>query len=1156
MTRQVTDNLYIDLGYFTPEDYYVYEANAESALTSTATVVCDFNVISGSTVKEFAGDLSATATLSASATRIFTSQVTLSSSVTVSVEATKIMQFGATWTAVFAPTMTVIAIKNIGATVNVVASLSAVPVVNRATSITLSTIANVNAQAIKVVEVSAQVSGTFTQAAQGNRVNRVVGDPVVYTGGLYGNLEFDATVKKFGTHSIKFLANNNNQKSLTTNIVNTGSKLYGLRSTESTYFNYGYAESTDGNTWSSGSTSISYQAGYPLSSLAYANNRLISWYELNPDIFYSSTNGGTTWTTHTATSGQGDTYVAKIVYSGTHYIRVGKNSSNRGSILRSTDLVSWSGGSYSLGSTSDIGATTRITSFDDVIVSGSTIAAVATVNRIDTGAADSNYLFYSTNHGADWSVVSSIVNLGLLGIGHNGSNLWVVVGRNGDIFTSSTINGTWTKRTSGVTTTLNKVSFSNGLWIIVGDNNVLLTSTNGTTWTQRTVDFSGTTTPFYANSRWWTSNSVNQVYSSTDGITWTSNSTAIAASLPKSAEIAFNDNQDFNSWKTVDFWAYVPTNLASGDNFQVYIEQDSTVYDYSWRVYLQTQPTAIGPGLLYRNTSGTLQSLIVPSANATAYNQWNHYRLSYDAGRFSWYINGTRVATGTGLTNEFYDGTGLRIYTEGPYSDVRIDELLITDAVLTDPTLTSFTVPTTEYVNNDSTDLLLHFNNSYTDDAVTLLRSANSALTSSAAITANLNTTRVYNSALNVSATQTTQAEKVVEGEIDLTANFAQSTTGTRIKQFDSALPVIASQLTAIAKVGQGLIACDVTATLAATAVKTTENELDFFSDFAQTVDNSRLRDFDSTQSAAFTQTTDVSVTTENELDFFADTALTVNEQRLRDYSSSLSSDFAQSTDFARTRDLDSTQSVTVDITAQLGIVKEYTVTLPVVASQLTATAKVGDFLVACDVQSTLACDIEVTSGSIVNLQSTAQLFAQVGKLQNVSASITATTALTAQADVVGTLSATLSAEFAQSTYSTRTRDVNTALTSAFTQSVAIENIKSATAVLSAQAQTTASVSRTRTAVANLPVIASQLTVGSETNALTANLSAQFTLACSVIEVRIDPDLTYMIAKETRTQMIAEELRDDIVIPESRAYTVIKETRDYAISNTEETYII
>jgi hypothetical protein len=47
MTRQATDNLYIELDYFTPEEYYVYEAVAESALIVESTLTCTISHIEG-----------------------------------------------------------------------------------------------------------------------------------------------------------------------------------------------------------------------------------------------------------------------------------------------------------------------------------------------------------------------------------------------------------------------------------------------------------------------------------------------------------------------------------------------------------------------------------------------------------------------------------------------------------------------------------------------------------------------------------------------------------------------------------------------------------------------------------------------------------------------------------------------------------------------------------------------------------------------------------------------------------------------------------------------------------------------------------------------------------------------------------------------------
>jgi hypothetical protein len=47
MTRQVTDQLYIELEYFTPEEYYVYLAETQSALIAESTFTCTISHIEG-----------------------------------------------------------------------------------------------------------------------------------------------------------------------------------------------------------------------------------------------------------------------------------------------------------------------------------------------------------------------------------------------------------------------------------------------------------------------------------------------------------------------------------------------------------------------------------------------------------------------------------------------------------------------------------------------------------------------------------------------------------------------------------------------------------------------------------------------------------------------------------------------------------------------------------------------------------------------------------------------------------------------------------------------------------------------------------------------------------------------------------------------------
>ena len=72
------------------------------------------------------------------------------------------------------------------------------------------------------------------------------------------------------------------------------------------------------------------------------------------------------------------------------------------------------------------------------------------------------------------------------------TGLFVTVGDNGIILTSS--NGiSWTKRTSGTTKNLYGVTYGNSTFVTVGDNGTILTSSDGTTWTNKRTS-SGTKT--------------------------------------------------------------------------------------------------------------------------------------------------------------------------------------------------------------------------------------------------------------------------------------------------------------------------------------------------------------------------------------------------------------------------------------------------------------------------------------------------------------------------------------------------------------------------------------------------------------------------------------------------------------------------------------
>ena len=105
------------------------------------------------------------------------------------------------------------------------------------------------------------------------------------------------------------------------------------------------------------------------------------------------------------------------------------------------------------------------------------------------------------------------------------NGLFVTVGDNGIIFTSS--DGiSWTKRTSGTTKNLYGVTYGDGLVVTVGDNGTILTSSSGTSWTSRT---SGTTKNLYGvtygGGLFVTVGDNGTILTSSDGTTWANTST-------------------------------------------------------------------------------------------------------------------------------------------------------------------------------------------------------------------------------------------------------------------------------------------------------------------------------------------------------------------------------------------------------------------------------------------------------------------------------------------------------------------------------------------------------------------------------------------------------------------------------------------------------
>ena len=148
---------------------------------------------------------------------------------------------------------------------------------------------------------------------------------------------------------------------------------------------------------------------------------------------------------------------------------------------------------------------------------------------------------------------NSFGSLNILDVAYD-NNMWVAVGEDGKLATST--NGTtWTQRTSSFGTThINSVAYGNNMFIAVGASGKLATSTNGTTWTQRTSSF-GTSNIYdvvYDNNMWVAVGQSGKLATSTDGITWSQRTSSFTSGI---YGVAYGNN----TWVIVGYFGKLAT---------------------------------------------------------------------------------------------------------------------------------------------------------------------------------------------------------------------------------------------------------------------------------------------------------------------------------------------------------------------------------------------------------------------------------------------------------------------------------------------------------------------------------------------------------------------------------------------------------------------
>ncbi|CAM3552966.1 MULTISPECIES: cadherin-like beta sandwich domain-containing protein [Saccharibacillus] len=226
----------------------------------------------------------------------------------------------------------------------------------------------------------------------------------------------------------------------------------------------------------------------------------------------------------------------------------------------------------------------------------------------------------------------------------------------------------WTAVTSNTTVPIYKIHYGNGLWVASAENGKVLTSPDGSSWTERTVD-AGYTSSFlnvtYGGGQWVLVGNTGTVYTSSDAVNWTNRSISTPDNLSAIAYgnstyvIAANLGSVYVSADAIT-WSKVPAGsadllaIAYGSGSFVAAGSDGNAYRSSDGISWANRGPAAGGSPIYSvkflNGSfyATSDGKISVSANGSS---WNSYTLSDANGEPIYdvtYSGGKYVAAGGG----------------------------------------------------------------------------------------------------------------------------------------------------------------------------------------------------------------------------------------------------------------------------------------------------------------------------------------------------------------------------------------------------------------------------------------------------------------------------------------------------------------------------
>jgi hypothetical protein len=964
------------------------------------------------------------------------------------------------------------------------------------------------ATATKTAAITRTLSSTASVFAN---FDKVFAAPVQFSGGSYDTAVINTSTKKFGAGSLGWTSDSDVFPSSA--VFWTGTEFV----TASANFKW---TSSDGETW----TRTAITGGLVPSN--FANGYFFNGQQYSTDL--------NTWTTITATAstlGGGASFIGTVYWAGDrYYVMVGysSNFNYRMGYLRSTTLNgTWTGAETdNLGSNSDSRNLPQV----DEFVQGSNFFTIIS----KPGGGNSNPLYIRHFSGTTVTLLASTAPL--LVINSNNfqyeSNIAVGVrsttqflyasrdtqnpNRSALTYKNGASTGSFGFGSFPTFYTISSISFQNSTWFVATSNGLYRsTATVPTSFADFTlVSDTAVGRVRFASSKYF----IGSTNYSNDSITWINEVPDNTSGYTGSLEYSQGDGSDLGNFSTVDFWAYIPNSLLSLPPVIRFVSETNRNNLFQLRL-LRTEGGTLG--ILVDRITGsdtTSNSYAVFSIPTTT--DWHHFRISVSGSSLAVYYDGERKIYQTDFLGTFA-GRAI-LYSNG---SLLLDEVLVSDTLYTNPTVTSFSVPTTRWVRDSNTDLLLRFDTNFSNEPDLAPVIPRASLVAQASVSAAVRKSVTASSDLSAVFTQTAEAIafSFIEFSAEFDSEFAQTVDFIKLRPFESALSsestvtvdnsrirettsAQASEFTSsteAVKTADIVLALDSQATLTGTishihgadlvalsdaALTSTGNitrqlASEQASEFTQTADNSRTRLFDSQQASEFALIGTASIFTDFNSVQASEFTLTADNDRTRDFASQQASEFTQTADNSRTRTVNGNFVVEASQTAAANAVKDAVIVTEAIAINLVAVVKIA---VLDAIGFTAFTDLTVNTRVVYSAGSTVTVNAVATPLVRKTA----------------TASSALTSSFAQDTFvEPRVRDQSADLTSAIELTAAVDKFSGTALLANIVAELAAVNDRFRSFDSALASTVEQTAQVAVTRTTSAALASEFAFTATISHI-------------------------------------------------------